>query len=115
VIKEHDCVVLTANLPAERLVAGDVGTVMHIHNGGEGYEVEFMTLMPFVIDFIEVLLGLLRAKAGLCLQATQGQRGGKPERKGGRVVHIASVIASPGGAVVRRSTRTCAAHPGGQD
>jgi hypothetical protein len=43
-IEEHDCVVLTANLPAEGLEAGDVGTVVHIHKGGEGYEVEFMTL-----------------------------------------------------------------------
>src|SRR5581483_4926480 len=42
-IKEHDCVVLTADLPSERLKAGDVGTVVHIHNGGAGYEVEFMT------------------------------------------------------------------------
>ena len=27
-----------------RLKAGDIGTVVHIHNGGAGYEVEFMTL-----------------------------------------------------------------------
>ena len=44
-IKEHDCVVLTADVPDEGLVAGDVGTVVHIHKGGEGYEVEFMTLL----------------------------------------------------------------------
>ena len=43
-IKEHDCVVLTANLPAENLEAGDVGTVVHIHKGGMAYEVEFVTL-----------------------------------------------------------------------
>jgi len=43
-IKEHDCVVLTKNLPEERLEAGDIGTVVHIHNGGAAYEVEFMTL-----------------------------------------------------------------------
>lgn len=43
-IKEHDCVVLTANLPEESLEAGDVGTVVHIHNGVVAYEVEFVTL-----------------------------------------------------------------------
>lgn len=43
-IKEHDCVVLTADLPAEKLKAGDVGTVVHLHKNGSAYEVEFMTL-----------------------------------------------------------------------
>ena len=43
-IKEHDCVVLTKNLPEERLEAGDIGTVVHIHKNGAAYEVEFMTL-----------------------------------------------------------------------
>ncbi len=43
-IKEHDCVVLTTDLPAESLEAGDVGTVVHIHKDGEAYEVEFVTL-----------------------------------------------------------------------
>lgn len=43
-IKEHDCVVLTASLPEEKLEAGDVGTVVHVHKGGVAYEVEFVTL-----------------------------------------------------------------------
>ena len=43
-IDEHDCVVLTADLPDDKLEAGDVGTVVHIHEGGAAYEVEFMTL-----------------------------------------------------------------------
>ena len=43
-IKEHDCVVLTADLPGEELEAGDVGTVVHIHKSGAAYEVEFTTL-----------------------------------------------------------------------
>ena len=43
-IKEHDCVVLTTELPAEALEAGDVGTVVHIHKGKTTYEVEFTTL-----------------------------------------------------------------------
>ena len=43
-VKEHDCFVLTVELPAGGLAAGDIGTVVHIHRGGEGYEVEFVTL-----------------------------------------------------------------------
>jgi hypothetical protein len=43
-IKEHDCVVLTEGLPGEGLQAGDIGTVVHIHEDGAGYTVEFMTL-----------------------------------------------------------------------
>jgi len=44
VIKEHDRVVLTAELPAEKLTAGDVGTVVHVHRAGEAFEVEFVSL-----------------------------------------------------------------------
>jgi hypothetical protein len=43
-IHEHDCIVLTADLSEGGLQAGDVGTVVHIHGAGAGYEVEFMTL-----------------------------------------------------------------------
>ncbi len=44
VIKEHDRVVLTADLPAEKLTAGDVGTVVHVHRAGKAFEVEFVSL-----------------------------------------------------------------------
>ena len=43
-IKEHDRVVLTTPIPAEHLVAGDVGTVVHVYRDGRAYEVEFLTL-----------------------------------------------------------------------
>lgn len=43
-IKEHDLVVLKKNMPAERLRAGDVGTVVHIYADHQAYEVEFVTL-----------------------------------------------------------------------
>jgi len=54
-IKEHDCVVLTANVPDEGLEAGDIGTVVHIHKGGEGYEVEFMTLTGETVAIVTLL------------------------------------------------------------
>jgi hypothetical protein len=43
-IKEHDSVVLAEDLPSEKLKAGDIGTIVHIHGKDEGYEVEFTTL-----------------------------------------------------------------------
>jgi hypothetical protein len=43
-IKEHDCVVLSQDVPGAGLEAGDIGTVVHVHPGGSGYEVEFMML-----------------------------------------------------------------------
>ena len=44
-IKEHDYVALTTDLHSEGLTAGDLGTVVHIHEGGKAFEVEFMTLV----------------------------------------------------------------------
>lgn len=43
-IKEHDRVILTSDLPKEGLKAGDVGTVIHVHPAGGALEVEFLTL-----------------------------------------------------------------------
>ena len=43
-IKEHDRVVLKKSVPDEGLKAGDVGTVVHVHDKGRAFEVEFLTL-----------------------------------------------------------------------
>lgn len=43
-IAELDIVVLTRDLPKHGLKAGDVGTVVLVHNAGAGFEVEFCTL-----------------------------------------------------------------------
>jgi uncharacterized protein DUF4926 len=43
-IKEHDRVVLVTPVSAEGLEAGDVGTVVHVYEDGQAYEVEFVTL-----------------------------------------------------------------------
>ena len=59
-IKEHDCVVLTKNLPEESLEAGDVGTVVHIHKGGAAYEVEFVTLAGKTLAVATVEASALR-------------------------------------------------------
>ncbi len=41
-IEELERVVLTEDVPEEGLKAGDIGTVVLVHRGGEGYEVEFV-------------------------------------------------------------------------
>ena len=59
-IKEHDCVILTEDLPEEGLQAGDIGAVVHIHQGGTGYEVEFMTLAGETIAVATLLAAQVR-------------------------------------------------------
>ena len=43
-IKEHDRVVLTAAIPGQGLVPGDVGTVVHIYDENKAFEIEFLSL-----------------------------------------------------------------------
>ena len=53
-IKEHECVILTEDLQEHQLQAGDVGTVIHVHKGGVGYELEFATLAGDTIAVVTV-------------------------------------------------------------
>ncbi len=59
-IKEHDCVVLTKNVPEEGLETGDLGTVVHIHKDSTAYEVEFMTLTGQTVAVVTLLAGDVR-------------------------------------------------------
>ncbi len=43
-IHELDSVVLTTDIPEHGLREGDVGTVVLVHRGGEGFEIEFVAL-----------------------------------------------------------------------
>lgn len=43
-IEELSSVVLTQDIPEHGLQAGDLGTVVMVHQHGAGYTVEFMTL-----------------------------------------------------------------------
>jgi hypothetical protein len=43
-INERDRVILTGDVPAARLIAGDVGVVVHVYADGAAYEVEFASL-----------------------------------------------------------------------
>jgi hypothetical protein len=62
-IKEHDRIVLTRDLMAEGLIAGDLGTIVHVHLGGSGYEVEFMTLAGETVSVVTLLAEQLRGIA----------------------------------------------------
>jgi hypothetical protein len=67
-IKERDTIVLTEDLPEEGLAAGDVDTVVHIHNQGEGYELEFVTLAGQTIAVASLLARQVRpvSKQDIC-------------------------------------------------
>ena len=62
-INEHDCVVLLEDIPETGLAAGDVGTVVHVHDKSQGYEVEFMTLTGKTIAVASVQATAVRAVA----------------------------------------------------
>lgn len=59
-IKELDCVVLAVDLPAYRLKTGDVGTVVLVHEGGKGFEVEFVALDGETIALVTLTPAELR-------------------------------------------------------
>jgi hypothetical protein len=51
-IGEFERAILTTDLPEQRLEVGDVGTVVEVLAGGEGYIVEFMMLDGETIDVV---------------------------------------------------------------
>jgi len=59
-IWEHDRVVLTTDLPGDRLAAGDVGTVVHVHRGAMAYQVEFVALDGETVAVVTLERGHVR-------------------------------------------------------
>jgi hypothetical protein len=53
-IREHDLVVLTADIPEQSLKQGDVGTVVLVHRADAGFEVEFATLAGETLAVVTV-------------------------------------------------------------
>jgi Domain of unknown function (DUF4926) len=51
-INELDQVALTRDVPSEQLKAGDVGTVVMVHENGKGFTVEFMTFSGDTIGVV---------------------------------------------------------------
>jgi hypothetical protein len=59
-IQELDSVVLTTDLPEYGLELGDIGTVVLVHRGSEGYEVEFVTLDGETVAVVSLLASQVR-------------------------------------------------------
>mgnify|MGYP001460024958 CR=1 FL=1 len=59
-ICELDVVALTHPVPEYSLDEGDVGTVVMVHQGGEAYEVEFVTLRGETLAVVTVPSATLR-------------------------------------------------------
>lgn len=59
-IKELELVALTVDLPDHGLRAGDIGTVVDVHGGGKGYQVEFMTVLGETVAVAAVLPDQIR-------------------------------------------------------
>jgi hypothetical protein len=54
-IQELEDVVLECDLPEHGLKRGDIGVVVLIHRGGEGYEIEFTTLDGEAVAVVTLL------------------------------------------------------------
>jgi hypothetical protein len=59
-LKELDSAVLTIDLPAHGLSAGDIGTIVLVH-GEKGYEVEFVALDGETLAVVSLNQDQLRA------------------------------------------------------
>lgn len=59
-IRQYEQAVLTVDHPEKELKAGDVGTVVDIHDGGAGYSLEFFTLAGETIAVATVTADAVR-------------------------------------------------------
>jgi ATP-dependent exoDNAse (exonuclease V) alpha subunit len=59
-VKEHDRIVLTADVAEQGLKAGDVGTVVHVHSGRQGLEVEFLALNGETVAVVSLPVSQVR-------------------------------------------------------
>ena len=62
--KEHDQLVLTADISDKGLQAGDVGTIVHIHPEERAFVVEFMALDGDTLAIATVLPSQARPVTG---------------------------------------------------
>lgn len=60
-IKELDDVILTTDISEHHLVAGDIGTVVLVHQGGAGFEVEFTAMDGSTIAVVTLNSNQIRA------------------------------------------------------
>lgn len=60
-LKEHESVVLTSDVPEHGLKAGDLGVIVYCHDKNEAFEVEFMTLAGKTVAVVTLLGAQVRA------------------------------------------------------
>lgn len=60
-IEELASVVLTTDIPESGLEVGDIGTVVMVHQHGQGYTVEFMTLSGDTVAVVTLLATQVRS------------------------------------------------------
>ena len=58
---ELESVVLTTDLAESGLEQGDIGTIVLVHRGGKGYEVEFVALDGETVAVASVLVSQVRS------------------------------------------------------
>ncbi|MEX0938890.1 MAG: DUF4926 domain-containing protein [Pirellulales bacterium] len=58
-IKEHETIVLTSDLPEHGLKRGDLGTVVLVHRDA-GFEVEFVSLKGETLAIVSLAAGQVR-------------------------------------------------------
>jgi hypothetical protein len=63
-IEEPDTVILARDVPGQKLRAGDIGTVVHIHGDGAAYEIEFVTLGGETLCLVTLPADAVRAATG---------------------------------------------------
>ena len=59
-IAELDRVALTSALPENGLAAGDVGTVVGVHEGGKGFTIEFLSLLGKTVAIVTLRADAVR-------------------------------------------------------
>ena len=79
-LEENDRIVLTDDVADPGLKAGDVGTIVHVHRGGEAYEVEFLTLDGHTAALATVSSSQVRAVTGADITHARAFRAGAAAR-----------------------------------
>ncbi len=64
-IREFERIILTKNLKSTPFVKGDVGTVVMIHPGGKGFEIEFFALDGSTLGVETVLADHVKSANGI--------------------------------------------------
>jgi hypothetical protein len=59
----HAAAILTQDLPSHRLKAGDIGTVVMVHDQGAAFEVEFLTLAGETLAVLTLAAAQVRPAA----------------------------------------------------